>query len=131
VLLSIADLKVEAETDDGWQPIVNGVSLTLRKGGVLGLIGESGAGKSTIRLAAMGFTRPGCRIAGGTVTFDGIDLLKLPPAQLRAMRGTRIAYVAQSAALSFNPAHRIMDQTIETAVLDMGVPRRQARQDAL
>ena len=131
VLLSIADLKVEAETDDGWQPIVNGVSLTLRKGEVLGLIGESGAGKSTIGLAAMGFTRPGCRIAGGTVTFDGIDLLKLPPAQLRAMRGTRIAYVAQSAALSFNPAHRIMDQTIETAVLDMGVPRRQARQDAL
>ena len=131
VLLSIADLKVEAETDDGWQPIVNGVSLPLRKGEVLGLIGESGAGKSTIGLAAMGFTRPGCRIAGGTVTFDGIDLLKLPPAQLRAMRGTRIAYVAQSAALSFNPAHRIMDQTIETAVLDMGVPRRQARQDAL
>ncbi len=130
-LLSISGLKIEAETPDGWQPIVNGVSLTLRKGEVLGLIGESGAGKSTVGLAAMGFTRPGCRIAGGRIVFDGIDLMDLPQSQLRALRGARIAYVAQSAALAFNPAHRIIDQTIETAVLDMGVPRAEARRNAL
>lgn len=131
ILLRINDLSIEAEANDGWHPIVNGVSLTLRKGEVLGLIGESGAGKSTIGLAAMGFTRPGCRIAGGNVIFDGVDLLKLPQKQLRTLRGSRIAYVAQSAAMSFNPAQRIIDQTIETAVFDMSIPRREARANAL
>ncbi|RVJ65223.1 ABC transporter ATP-binding protein [Sinorhizobium meliloti] len=131
ILLSINDLRIEAEADDGWHPIVNGVSLTLRKGEVLGLIGESGAGKSTIGLASMGFTRPGCRIAGGRVIFNGRDLLKLPKRQLRRLRGTRIAYVAQSAAMAFNPAHRILDQTVETAVYDMAMPRKEANANAL
>lgn len=131
VLLNIIDLQIEAEADDGWHPIVNGVSLTLRKGEVLGLIGESGAGKSTIGLASMGFTRPGCRIAGGQVIFNGSDLLKLPKRQLRSFRGTRIAYVAQSAAMAFNPAHLILDQTVETAVNDMATPRKEANANAL
>ncbi|AEG58058.1 ABC transporter ATP-binding protein [Sinorhizobium meliloti] len=131
VLLSIIDLRIEAEADDGWHPVVDGVSLTLRKGEVLGLIGESGAGKSTIGLASMGFTRPGCRIAGGQVIFNGSDLLKLPKRQLRSLRGTRIAYVAQSAAMAFNPAHRILDQTVETAVHDMAMPRKEANANAL
>ena len=130
-LLRITDLRVEAEADDGWHPIVNGVSLSLRRGEVLGLIGESGAGKSTIGLAAMGFTRPGCRIAAGQVIFDGADLLQLPERRLRTLRGARIAYVAQSAAMAFNPAHRIVDQTIETAVRDLGTPVRKARANAL
>lgn len=131
VLLSITDLRIEAEADDGWHPIVNGVSLTLRKGEVLGLIGESGAGKSTIGLASMGFTRPGCRISGGQIVFNGTDLLNLPKRQLRSIRGTRIAYVAQSAAMAFNPAHRIIDQTVETAVHDMAMPRKEANANAL
>lgn len=131
VLLSIIDLRIEAEADDGWHPIVDGVSLTLRKGEVLGLIGESGAGKSTIGLASMGFTRPGCRISGGQIIFNGSDLLKLPKRQLRSLRGTRIAYVAQSAAMAFNPAHRILDQTVENAVHDMAMPRKEANANAL
>ncbi|RVK09335.1 ABC transporter ATP-binding protein [Sinorhizobium medicae] len=131
ILLSINDLRIEAEADDGWHPIVDGVSLTLRKGEVLGLIGESGAGKSTIGLSSMGFTRPGCRIAGGQVIFNGSDLLRLPKRQLRSLRGTRIAYVAQSAAMAFNPAHRILDQTVETAVHDMAMPRKEANANAL
>jgi len=131
VLLNIIDLQIEAEADDGWHPIVNGLSLTLRRGEVLGLIGESGAGKSTIGLASMGFTRPGCRIAGGQVIFNGSDLLKLPKRQLRSFRGTRIAYVAQSAAMAFNPARRILDQTVETAVNDMARPRKEANANAL
>ena len=72
-LLTIHNLQVEARTDDCWQPIVNKVDLTLRRGEVLGLIGESGAGKTTVGLAAMGYTRSGCRISGGTIHFDGID----------------------------------------------------------
>ena len=72
-LLKIRGLKIEGKSDELWNPIVNGINLDLKKGEVLGLIGESGAGKSTVGLAAMGFTRDGCRISGGTVDFDGVD----------------------------------------------------------
>lgn len=115
-LLRITGLQVEGFSDERWHPIVQDGDLTLKRGEVLGLIGESGAGKSTLGLVAMGYTKPGCRITGGSVIFDGVDLLTLPEEELRLLRGSRIAYVAQSAAASFNPAHRLLDQTIETAV---------------
>lgn len=130
-LLEIRDLRIEGRSDDTWHPIVKGVSLSLKRGEVLGLIGESGAGKSTIGLAAMGFARPGCRFTGGEVVFDGVDLLKIPERERRALRGRRIAYVAQSAAASFNPGHRIIDQTVETAVVSGLMPRRQAEKQAV
>ena len=113
LLLEIHNLQIEGESDEVWRPIVKGVDLTLKRGEVLGLIGESGAGKSTIGLAAMGYARGGCRISGGSVVFDGIDLLAASEETRRKMRGSRIAYVAQSAAASFNPAHQLMPQTIE------------------
>jgi peptide/nickel transport system ATP-binding protein len=116
MLLEIRDLKIEGQSDEVWHPIVKGVDLTLRRGEVLGLIGESGAGKSTIGLAAMGFARPGCRISGGSIVFDGTDLMTLDLDAKRALWGSRIAYVAQSAAAAFNPAHPIIDQTIESEV---------------
>ena len=112
-LLKIRGLKIEGQSDEIWKPIVNGIDLDLKKGEVLGLIGESGAGKSTVGLAAMGFTRDGCRISGGLVEFDGVDLVTASAAVKRGMLGKRIAYVAQSAAASFNPAHRLMDQHTE------------------
>ena len=112
-LLKIRGLKIEGKSDEVWTPIVNGIDLDLQKGEVLGLIGESGAGKSTVGLAAMGFTRDGCRISGGTVDFDGVDLVAASAAVKRNMLGKRIAYVAQSAAASFNPAHRLIDQHTE------------------
>ena len=112
-LLKIRGLKIEGKSDEIWSPIVNGIDLDLKKGEVLGLIGESGAGKSTVGLAAMGFTRDGCRISGGLVEFAGIDLVTASAAVKRGMLGKRIAYVAQSAAASFNPAHRLMDQHTE------------------
>ncbi len=112
-LLNIRNLHLEGRADETWNPIINGVDLTLKRGEVLGLIGESGAGKSTLGLAAMGFCRDGVRISDGSVEFDGIDLLTASAAVKRGLLGKRIAYVAQSAAASFNPAHRIIDQHVE------------------
>jgi peptide/nickel transport system ATP-binding protein len=130
-LLEIRGLKIEGNSDGVWHPIVKGVDLTLKRGEVLGLIGESGAGKSTIGLAAMGFARPGCRIVDGTIMFDGIDLRAASEAEKRQLWGARIAYVAQSAAAAFNPAHRLIDQTVETAVRDGIRTRDQAVADSV
>jgi peptide/nickel transport system ATP-binding protein len=116
VLLEMRDLWIEGYSEDAWHDIVKGVSLSLRRGEVLGLIGESGAGKSTLGLAAMGFARPGCRFTRGSVVFDGFDLTAASENARRRFRGARISYVAQSAAAAFNPAHRLIAQTIESAV---------------
>ncbi|MDP1700399.1 MAG: ABC transporter ATP-binding protein [Aestuariivirga sp.] len=129
-LLDIKGLKIDGYSDDVWNPIVKGIDLTLKRGEVLGLIGESGAGKSTLGLAAMGFARPGCRISGGSIVFDGMDLIAASEEQRRALWGSRIAYVAQSAAASFNPAHHIIDQTVETAVAHNIMTREKAEADA-
>ena len=129
-MLEIRDLTVEGQSDDVWAPIVKGISLTIRRGEVLGLIGESGAGKSTVGLAAMGFARQGCRFAGGSVVFDNVDLLKLKDKQRRKVRSKRIAYVAQSAAASFNPAYRLIDQTVESATVQGLRTRAEAETDA-
>ena len=115
-ILNIKELYIEGFSDEKWVPIVNGVSLTLDRGKVFGLIGESGAGKSTIGLAAMGYARQGCRIVSGSIVFDGMELFGAPEAVKRKIRGTRIAYVAQSAAASFNPAHRLLKQYAEAPV---------------
>ncbi len=115
-LLTIRGLRIDGFADEAWKPIVNGVDVDLKRGEVLGLIGESGAGKSTIGIAAMGYTRPGCKIVGGTIDFDGIPIHEQTTEELREIRGVRMSYVAQSAAASFNPAHRLIDQYAETPV---------------
>ena len=116
-LLEMQALRIEARRADG-EPfrIVNDLDVTLDRGEVLGLIGESGAGKSTLGLASMCFARPGCKITGGSIFFDGADLRALGEEQLRQMRGVRAAYIAQSAAAAFNPAKRLNDQVTEAAV---------------
>ena len=113
-ILSITDLDVRGRPPGGtYVPIVTGVSLSVKKGEVLALIGESGSGKSTISLAAMGFARPGCRIFGGQVVLNGRDIMTLAPPERHSLRGREVAYVAQSAAASFNPAIRIGKQVTE------------------
>ena len=116
ILLEMKDIRIDGFSDERWHKIIRGIDLTLHRGEVMGLIGESGAGKSTLGLASMGFTKPGCKITSGSVVFDGKDLVTASEDEKRALWGTRIAYVAQSAAASFNPAHRLLNQTVEASL---------------
>ena len=116
ILLDVKDLLIEADIDGEWKPIVNHLSMTLQRGEILGLIGESGAGKSTFGLTALGYTKPGCRIVSGSIKLDGVELVGQPDAELRKIRGNKVAYVAQSAAASFNPAHTLTEQFAESPV---------------
>lgn len=134
-LLSVRDLRIGATIfPPGEAPqdieIVHGVSFDLQKGKVLGLIGESGAGKSTIGLAALAYGRGGVRITGGEVLLDGEDILPLDKKGIRKIRGARVCYVAQSAAASFNPAHKLGDQVIEATVEHGLMSRDEARKRA-
>jgi peptide/nickel transport system ATP-binding protein len=130
VLLDMRDIVIDGYSDDRWHEIVKGVDVTLKRGEIMGVIGESGAGKSTLGLAAMGFARPGCRLTSGTIMFDGIDLMKTSEEDKRTLRGTRIAYVAQSAAASFNPAHTLLAQTVEATVRRSIKSEAEAKADA-
>ncbi len=130
-LLTVKDIHIEGFSDEKWMPIVKGISLHLDRGEVLGLIGESGAGKSTLGLAAMRYTRQGCRIASGSIVFDGMELFDASEEVLREIRGVRISYVAQSAAASFNPAHRLIKQYAETPVQHGLMHFSEARKNAV
>lgn len=121
-LLQVRGLKIGATVyPPGEKPhdieIVHGVDFDVEAGKVLGLIGESGAGKSTIGLAAMAYGRGGVELTGGSVTVNGRDVLQASVRDVRRLRGAEVTYVSQSAAASFNPAKRIMEQVIEAAVL--------------
>ncbi len=130
-LLEMRNLQIEGFSEGRWHDIVNGVDLTLYRGEVLGLIGESGAGKSTIGIAAMGYCKPGCRIKpGSAIHFDGIDLVAASEEEKRHLRGARIAYVAQSAAAAFNPAHKLIDQFSESVIQHKVGSREDAYADA-
>ncbi|RWA75878.1 MAG: ABC transporter ATP-binding protein [Mesorhizobium sp.] len=136
LLLDIRDLRIEATVYPPGEPpntitLVRDVSLSLKKGKVLGLIGESGAGKSTVGLTSMGYGRGGVRIAGGEVFLNGRDILKGGVQELRKVRGCEVCYVAQSAAAAFNPAHRLMDQVVEATLLHGVAGRAEAEKRAV
>lgn len=131
LILNMKDIRIEGYSERKWKPIIKGVDLTLNRGEILGLIGESGAGKSTLGLSAMGYTKGGCRISGGSINFDGQELVGASAETLRQLHGKRIAYVAQSAAAAFNPAYKLIDQYCEGPVKHNVMTKAQAQADAI
>ena len=131
VLLEVDDLKISARRDDdSLLPIVKGVSFSVARGEVVALIGESGSGKTTIALSALGYTKPGLEFTGGEVRLEGEDVITMESDQLRSLRGQRVAYLAQSAAATFNPALTIGEQVTESCVLHGILNQEQAAERA-
>lgn len=136
LLLDIKGLVIEATSYPPGEPpkditLVHGVDVQLRRGKVLGLIGESGAGKSTIGLSAMAYGRGGVRLTAGSIRLNGREIRTAPPADLRKLRGKEVTYVAQSAAAAFNPAKRLMDQVIEATLAHGIMSRAEAEKRAV
>ena len=135
-LLKVRGLKISARIyPSGQRPcdiaIVHGVDFDVEGGKVLGFIGESGAGKSTIGLAAMAYGRGGVEITDGKVHFNGRDILQSGIRDVRKLRGGEVTYVSQSAAASFNPAKKIMEQVTEAAIFQGKFTRKEAEDRAV
>ena len=118
VIFEAVDLKINAIADNGTDiPIVKGINFKVREGEVVALIGESGSGKTTIALSSLGYFKPGLQCVEGEARLLGQDLTKMSNEYLRKIRGERVAYLAQSAAATFNPSLRINEQVTESAVI--------------
>jgi oligopeptide transport system ATP-binding protein len=131
-LLSVRDLKTYFRTEDGLVKAVDGVSFDLKKGETLGIVGESGSGKSVTNLSVVRLIpRPPGEIAGGEVIFEGKDLLKLPEADLRDIRGGQIAMIFQDPMTSLNPFMRVSTQLMEMTRLHLGYSKKQAYEHAV
>ncbi len=123
LILEIKGLRLESIAGN---VIVDNVDVKVHRGEVLGLIGESGAGKSTIGLSALCYARAGVHIAGGDIVIGGVNIRALDTEGRREMRGKRIAYIAQSATAAFNPAHTLMDQVCEAPLIHKLMSRSEA-----
>jgi ABC-type dipeptide/oligopeptide/nickel transport system ATPase component len=131
-LLSVEDLVVRFRTHDSLVHAVNGVSFELESGETLGLVGESGCGKSVTSLAMMRLLpKPAGRIEGGRVRFDDFDLVTLPERDMRDLRGREIAMIFQDPMTSLNPVLTIEEQMVETIQAHRKVSTAQARQRAI
>ena len=132
-LLEIRGLSISTEPSSSGHSteILKGVDLTVSRGEVVGLIGESGAGKSTLGLAALGYSRRGLRLSDGEIYLDGVELRCLNEDGLRAVRGRKASYVAQSAAAAFNPAHTLLNQVIEVTHIHRHLDIRQTSSEAV
>ena len=127
VLLDVRDLRTQFKTDDGVVTAVSGVSFQVRRGEVLGIVGESGCGKSVTNLSILGLLpRPSGRVVGGKVLFDGRDLVGLPDREMRKVRGNRIAMIFQDPMTSLNPFLTVEEQLAEVGMLHLGLTRPQA-----
>ena len=112
-LLELKRLTVSFATDDGTVQAVDGIDLALQRGRTLGLVGESGCGKSVTSLAVMGLLPPENSRVSGEVHFEGRDLLKIAPYELRDLRGAQLAMIFQEPMTSLNPAYTIGNQIVE------------------
>jgi len=131
-LLEIDNLKVVFHGDAGRTTrAVDGVSLSVRRGRTLGVVGESGCGKSVTFLAVMGLLPARSAQVTGRIRFDGLDLLTLPDPQLRDLRGDRLAMIFQEPMTSLNPSYTIGEQIMEVFIRHRGLTRREARRQAL
>ena len=131
-VLQVSDLTVEFSSGETTVRAVDGLSLSLGPGESLGLVGESGSGKSTVALAILGLVpEPPGRVCGGVVLFHGEDLLAISPAQLREVRGARIAMVFQDPASALNPVLRIGEQVAEVMRVHQGLDRARAKAHAV
>ena len=130
-LLEVDQLKIDARKDDGsLVPIVKGVSFSVEKGKVIALIGESGSGKTTIALSALGYTKPGLEFTSGEVRLQDKDVISMPSEEKRLMRGQKVAYLAQSAAATFNPSMTIGEQVTESATIHGQISKENAEKRA-
>jgi peptide/nickel transport system ATP-binding protein len=131
-LLEIRDLKTYFAVEGGEFRAVDGVSLTLEPGKTLGIVGESGCGKSVTALSIMGLVpQPPGRHAGGEIRFEGVDLLKLPPAELRELRGNRISMIFQEPMTSLNPVFTVGDQIVEGILRHRKITHDEAKERAI
>ena len=133
-VLEVRHLKIEARPfGEDPLPIVKGVSFDVKPGQVVALIGESGSGKTTIALSALGYTKPGLHFSGGEILLQGENMKRVSDERKRQLRGENVAYLAQSAAATFNPALKIGEQVTESAVLHgaMGQDEASKRAKAL
>jgi peptide/nickel transport system ATP-binding protein len=130
-VLSVRNLKVDFTTRRGTLHAIDGVSFDIAKGEVLGVVGESGAGKSVTGLAVIGLIdRPG-RIAGGEILLSGLRIDNLPPEDMRQVRGKRIGMIFQDPLTSLNPLYKIGDQIVETIKTHTNLSDQQARKRAI
>ena len=130
-LLSVRDLEVKFSTRKATVHAVNGISFDLDPGETLGIVGESGCGKSVSSLAMLGILPRAGRVTGGEVLFDGKDLLKMPQSKLRDIRGRDLAMVFQDPMTSLNPVLRVGRQITETLQKHLGVDKDRARSQAI
>src|SRR3954464_5014571 len=130
-VLSVRNLQVEFATRRGTLRAIDDVSFDIAKGEVLGVVGESGAGKSVTGLAAIGLIDPPGRISGGEILLSGMRIDNLSPEEMRRIRGKRIGMIFQDPLTSLNPLYRIGDQLVETIQTHTNLSSSQARQKAL
>jgi oligopeptide transport system ATP-binding protein len=131
-LLEVKDLKTYFYTREGVVQAVDGVSFSVEKGQTLGIVGESGCGKSVTALSIMGLIpKPPAKIAGGEVLFEGNDLTELSERQLQNVRGRQIAMIFQDPMTSLNPTIKIGTQITETLRRHFDMPKEQARKRAV
>jgi peptide/nickel transport system ATP-binding protein len=124
-LLAVEDLSVRFETDDGVVQAVDGLSFSVEEGEVLGIVGESGCGKSVSLMSLLGLLPPSAKVSG-RAGFDGIDLLRAPAARVRRIRGREIAFVFQEPMTSLNPAFRVGRQVAEVLRAHLDLSRAEA-----
>jgi oligopeptide/dipeptide ABC transporter ATP-binding protein len=130
-LLRVEGLRIDFVTEEGVLKAVRGIDFSIRKGEVLGLVGESGCGKSVTALSILRLVSSPGRVAGGAILFQGEDLLRLSPGRMQKVRGDRISMIFQEPMTSLNPLYSVGDQIMEAITLHQGLRRTEARQKAV